>query len=370
MKTRTQLIKNSINCSPLRRAFILITFTTGFALSQAAQAQLPSPAPDGGYPNGNTAEGNNALQNLTIGDHNTALGNGALFSNSTGFQNAATGAGALLSNTTGFHNMADGFAALFSNTTGNHNTASGDFALISNKTGNFNTADGGHSLVLTTGSLNIALGFAAGQNLTTGSNNINVGSAGVAGESNIIRIGNQVAFTDLDNVMHPAHTQTFIAGISGATVSGGVAVFINSSGQLGTMTSSARFKDEIKPMDKTSEAILGLKPVTFHYKSDSKDTPQFGLIAEEVAEVNPDLVVRDEKGEIYTVRYEAVNAMLLNEFLKEHRMVQELKSIVAKQEATAAQQQKQIEALTAGLQKVSAQLEASKRAPQTVVSNQ
>jgi uncharacterized coiled-coil protein SlyX len=141
---------------------------------------------------------------------------------------------------------------------------------------------------------------------------------------------------------------------------------IDSDGQLGTMSSSRRFKHEIKPMDKASEAVLSLKPVTFNYKSDSTNTPQFGLIAEQVAEINPDLVVRDQNDEIYTVRYDAVNAMLLNEFLKEHRTVQELKSVVAKLEAAAAQQEKQIEALTAGLQKVNAQLEASKPAPQMV----
>ena len=126
---------------------------------------------------------------------------------------------------------------------------------------------------------------------------------------------------------------------------------------------SRRFKKEVKPMDKTSEAILALKPVRFHYNSDKSNTPQFGLIAEEVAQVNPDLVVRDENGEIYTVRYEAVNAMLLNEFLKEHRTVEDLKSTVAKQE-------KQIEALTTGLQKVSNQLELNKPAPRTVLNNQ
>src|SRR5262249_42429553 len=351
MKTKTQPIKNLMKCSPLRHAFVVIAIT-GFALLQKAQAQLPSPSPDGGYPNGNTAEGDFALTKVTTGDHNTALGNGALFGNTTGFENAATGAGALLNNTTGFHNMADGFAALFNNTTGNHNTASGDFALVSNQNGNFNTADGGHSLVLTTGNLNIALGFAAGQNLTTGSNNIDVGSAGAAGESNTIRIGNQVAFTDQDNIMHPAHTQTFIAGISDVTVSGGVAVVINSSGQLGTMPSSARFKDDIKPMDNASKSILALKPVTFRYKKalDPEGRSQFGLVAEEVEKINPDLVVRDAEGKVYTVRYEAVNAMLLNEFLKEHRTVQKqgvtitaLTANDAKQEATIAHQQKQIE---------------------------
>jgi len=138
-----------------------------------------------------------------------------------------------------------------------------------------------------------------------------------------------------------------------------IPVLIDSVGQLGTVSSSQRFKHDIKGMDKTSEGILALKPVTFHYKSDKTNTPQFGLIAEEVAAVNPDLVVRDENGEIYTVRYDAVNAMLLNEFLKEHRKNKE-------QEATIARLQKQIEALTAGLQKVSAQLELSESAPQTV----
>jgi septal ring factor EnvC (AmiA/AmiB activator) len=160
-----------------------------------------------------------------------------------------------------------------------------------------------------------------------------------------------------------------------------IPVLIDSAGQLGTVSSSRRFKKEIKPMEQTSEVILALKPVTFHYKRDATGTPQFGLIAEEVAQVNPDLVVRDENGEIYTVRYDAVNAMLLNEFLKEHRRVEEqqatiaeLKSTVAQQQkelqATAAHQQKQIEALTAGLQKVSAELEASKPAPQTVLNSQ
>jgi len=155
-----------------------------------------------------------------------------------------------------------------------------------------------------------------------------------------------------------------MAGISGATVPTGVAVIVDADGHLGTSTSSARFKDEIKPMDKASEVILALKPVTFHYKKelDPEGIPQFGLVAEEVEKVNPDLVARDEQSKPYTVRYEAVNAMLLNEFLKEHRKVQEM-------EANATKQQKQIDALTAGLQKVSAQLELSKSAPQTVSNN-
>jgi Chaperone of endosialidase len=208
------------------------------------------------------------------------------------------------------------------------------------------------------------LGFRAGRNLTTGDNNIDIGnfngisgsSTDVAGEGNTIRIGEP-----------STHTATYIAGISGQSAIGGAAVFVTSDGKLGTITavSSQRFKDEIKPMDKASEAILALRPVTFRYKQDidPKGIPQFGLVAEEVKKINPDLVTRDAKGEVYTVRYDAVNAMLLNEFLKEHQTVKDLKSTVAKQE-------KQIEALTTGLQKVSDQLELSKSAPRTVLNNQ
>jgi hypothetical protein len=214
----------------------------------------------------------------------------------------------------------------------------------------------GHDALLnnTTGSFNIALGAEAGGNLTTGSNNIDIANRGVAGEADTIRIGTR-----------ERHTNTFIAGINGVTVAGGVGVIIDIHGHLGTVVSSARFKDEIKPMDKASETILALKPVTFRYKHelDPKGIAQFGLVAEDVEKVNPDLVAHDADGKAYTVRYEAVNAMLLNEFLKEHRKVQDL-------ERNAVRQQKQIEALTAGLQKVSVQLELSKPAPQTVLNNQ
>ena len=184
-------------------------------------------------------------------------------------------------------------------------------------------------------------------------------------------------------------TATFIAGISGTPLGAGVAVRVNANGQLGSVASSARFKQDIQPMDKASEAILALKPVMFRYKKelDPDGISQFGLVAEEVEKVNPDLVVRDRNGEIYTVRYEAVNAMLLNEFLKEHRKMQQqeatiadLRSAMAQQrkdfETTAVQQQKQLQVLTASvkeqaaqLQKVSAQIEVSKRAPRTVVNN-
>ena len=222
-----------------------------------------------------------------------------------------------------------------------------------------------------------ALGDGAGENLTTGDNNIDIGNLGVAGEANTIRIGTQVFTPDPPSGLdHPAHTATYIAGISGQTASGGVAVYVNSDGKLGTLTSSARFKADIKPMDKTSEMILALKPVTFRYKKevDPKGISQFGLVAEEVEKVNPDLVARDAEGKVYSVRYEAVNAMLLNEFLKEHKAFVEEQRKVEKLEATVARQHKDFEAAIAELkgqmQKVSAQLEVSKAAPQTVLNNQ
>ena len=334
----------------------------------------------------NTATGANALQSNTTGPNNTATGANALHDNTTGYGNTAMGASALQSNTIEGLNSAYGFAALQSNL-GEANTAIGANALQSNEDTDFNTACGFAALQHnTTGFSNIALGATAGQNLTTGSDNIDIGNAGVAGESNTIRIGTV-----------GTHANTFIAGISGVTVAGGVGVIINSSGHLGTVVSSERFKDEIKPMDKASEAILALKPVTFRYKHDldPEGIPQFGLVAEQVEKVNPALVARDEQGKVYTVRYEAVNAMLLNEFLKEHGKVEEqgrklpeqevtiaeqrksFQASITKLEATVAHQRKEMEALTASLkeqaaqiQKVSGQLEVSKAAPQMVVNNQ
>ena len=275
----------------------------------------------------NTATGSGALLNNTIGDDNTAAGDGALFSNNTGSGNTAAGVSVLLQNTIGFENTANGFYAMFSNTSGRLNTAIGDKALFNNTRGSFNTA----------------LGLRAGGQLTTGNNNIDIGNPGVAGESNTIRIGG--------NVGVGIQTATFIAAIHGVTTgnNNAIPVVIDSAGQLGTVSSSLRYKTEVKPIDKASESILALKPVSFRYKVHKDTTPQFGLIAEEVAKANPDLVIYDSDGKPYTVRYDAVNAMLLNEFLKEHRHVQEQDSIIARQ-------QKQIDALTAGLQKVSAQL--------------
>ena len=312
----------------------------------------------------NTANGFDALYNNTIGNYNTASGFEALVTNTTGINNTANGVQALVTNSTGGSNTASGYLALFSNTTGANNTAigvnvlllnttgfanaaTGNGALLNKTTANFNTANGFQALYNnTTGASNIALGASAGGNLTTGSNNIDIGNLGVAGDFGAIRIG-----------VKTTHRATLIAGISGASVPTGVAVIVDRNGHLGTTTSSARFKDAIKAMDKASEAILALKPVTFHYKHelDPDGVPQFGLVAEQVEKVNPDLVARDDQGKPYTVRYEAVNAMLLNEFIKEHRTVQELK--------------KEIAALTATVQKVSAQVEMSRPAPQTVLDN-
>ena len=334
----------------------------------------------------NTAIFNSITNTLAIGEGNTASGSQALYSNRTGSGNTASGSGALYSNTTGPGNTATGFQALYHNTIGSGNIANGSQALHVNTTGNSNTAVGRLALASNTnGDHNIALGQNAGQNITTGGSNIDIGNTGAAGDNGIIRVGDIQNDAFISNVAHFSNSGgVFIKGISGRQQGGTMiqAVYINGNGQLGVQgpPSSRRFKKEIKPMDQTSETILGLKPVTFQYKTDTKGTPQFGLIAEEVEKVNPDLVTRDDQGKVYTVRYEAVNAMLLNEFLKEHSTVQEMKSTLAKQEAIMtehhkdfesklAQQQKQIEALTAGLQKVSAQLEATTSAPQMVVNN-
>lgn len=368
---------------------VLIALTLGcFGLSPQARALCRQGCD---FIHANAFLGDEALSLNTTGSANTAIGFEALSSNTTGFFNTANGSQALQSNTTGNSNTANGVAALLNNTTGNDNTATGAGALVNNTTGTFNTvtgvaalnsnttgfnntANGWHALQFTTGSNNIAVGAEAGINLTSGNNNIDIGNAGVAAESKTIRIGTR-----------GTQRNTFIAGISGITVANGVGVIIDNNGHLGTIVSSQRFKTAIKPIDKTSEAILALNPVTFRYKHelDPEGIPQFGLVAEDVEKVNPDLVARDEQGKVYSVRYEAVNAMLLNEFLKEHRKVEEqtremreqkttigqLKTTVAKQEATVARQQKQIEALTAGLQKVSAQIEASQTAPQVVNNN-
>jgi uncharacterized coiled-coil protein SlyX len=378
-------IRNSPNwCSPWR-GFVLIAIVLAFsALLPAAHAV--SPPPDGGYPGYNTAEGDNALFrvtggfgntaigfaslfNNTNGKDNTAIGMDALLSNRTGYDNTATGVFALFYNTAGSGNTATGSTALFSNTRGTENTATGNSALANNIVGEFNTATGAGALFRNTaGNYNTALGANAGSNITKGSNNIDIGNNGMTGDANTIRIGTE-----------ETHSDAFIAGIFGTTVPEGVPVVIGRHGHLGTVTSSARFKDNLKPMDKASEAIFALRPVTFHYKPelDSAGIPQFGLVAEQVEKVNPELVTHDEEGKAYTVRYEAVNAMLLNEFLKEHHKGQKQDATISELKEVVAQQHKEIKTLAASvkelaaqIQKVSAQLGLRKHAPQLAVVNE
>jgi hypothetical protein len=346
-----------------------------FAFSQTAQALLPAPKPDGGYPGWNTAEGEDALFNLTTGGFDTAIGGYALYVDTTGTANTAVGAFALalnrsgnqnvavgqgaLGNNTGVGNVAVGFKALVSNeNSGNSSQAFGFQALFTQRVAFRNNGFGSNALYNNlTGSDNTAIGHEAGLNIK-GNGNVDIGAGvgGVASESNTTRIRN-----------------------IGTTLLTGQFVQVDATGKLGYIASSRRYKDEIKPMDKASEALFALKPVTFRYKGDidPAHVKMFGLIAEEVAEVNPDLVVRNAKGEVDTIRFDSINAMLLNELLKEQRKVQGMEVIVAQQkkdfEATIAQREKEIKSLTASLrgqatqiQKVSAQLEASKPAPQVV----
>jgi hypothetical protein len=284
----------------------------------------------------NTATGVSALQDNEGGSNNTANGYSALLFNSTGSNNTAIGSSAMggdsLTQMTGSNNTATGYLALERNTTGSGNTVNGVATLRHNSTGNNNTANGVNALSNNeSGSNNIALGADAGLHLS-GSDNIDIGNAGANGDSGTIRVGT-----------NGTQTKTFIAGINNSAVDGSE-VKINNNGRLGVAPSSKRFKAEIKPMDNASEVILALKPVTFHYKPDidPEGIEQFGLVAEEVEKVNPALVARDAYGKPYTVRYDAVNAMLLNEFLKEHRKVEQL--------------EKQVQTLTAGLQEVNARL--------------
>jgi len=461
--------------SPSRFALVLISLVLAcFTLPERVHAV--SPAPDGGYPNGNTAEGQNALHSLTSGGYNTAIGflslhsdtqgsfntaigaatllantgdnntatggaallnnttgnnnnaygvtallsnttgpynnafgNGALASNTTGDRNTAIGEGALLANTTGFQNLAIGVSALRNNATGHnniaigqdacsqsqggqdntaigdgalqHNTSDGNTAigsatLIANTSGGLNTAVGGTTMPLnTTGSSNTAIGLNALFSNVSGDNNTAIGRGALGGSigSNNVALGNGAGsgVTTASNAIcigaagNDVTNSCYIGQIFNASASGGSAVFIDANNKLGTVVSSKRFKEDIQAMSTASEALLTLKPVTFRYKKeiDPQGIPQFGLVAEDVAAVNPDLVVRDKEGKPYTVRYDQVNAMLLNEFLKEHKTVQE-------QGATIAELKKEIAALTAGLQKVSAQIEASEPAPQVVNNNQ
>jgi trimeric autotransporter adhesin len=335
--------------------------------------------------NANTANGASALLNDTIGSANTANGASALFFNTEGSANTASGSFSLQNNTTGNNNTAVGYGSLLANTIGSDNTAIGYHAAWNTETGDNNTAIGRNALAANGGSQNTAIGvqalenntsgnntaigYLAGSNNTSGTQNIALGAfAGldVTTADNVICIG-----VNGDNVSDSC----YIGNIFGGTVPGGATVIIENNGHLGTIVSSQRFKDQIKPMDKASETLYALKPVSFHYKKeiDPQSANQFGLVAEEGEKVNPDLVVRDKEGKPYTVRYDQVNAMLLNEFLKEHRKVEQFEATVARQhksfESKIAEQNRQIEALTSGLRKVTAQIEITKAVPQALVTD-
>jgi hypothetical protein len=372
--------------------FTIILFAC-IGLPHGLQAVLPPP--DGGYPNFTTAEGTKALFSLTTGsgntavgwyslwsntgssyntavgagtllfntaDSNTAFGAAALLFNTTGTQNTAAGAVALLHNTGGFANTASGFQALSSNTEGNNNTATGVLALFNNITGGANTANGGLALFNnTTGTGNTALGYFAGADIT-GVGNVCIGQ-GVEGEAGV----NDSTYIRNVNTL----TQNFSAGVNDY-----VTVRL-SDGRLGhtAVVSSQRYKQDIKPLAAASQALYALKPVSFRLKKEFDLTQQlgFGLIAEEVEKVDPALVYRNDKGQVESVRYEMVNAMLLNEFLKEHRTIEQLRYDSARQETTISELRKDIGVLrtqlkeqAAQIQRVSARVETNERTSQIV----
>jgi hypothetical protein len=317
------------------------------------QALFANDTTGSGLANWNTAVGSQALFTNMDGSLNSAIGFQALYFNSSGIENTAVGSDALARNDTGGGNNAVGAFALAGNVSGfannahgrnalqasngDQNNAFGDSAMLNNKIGSSNIAIGDHALAsCVDGNSNIAIGDQAGTGIIHASNNIMIGVSNVSS-----------AFGEADNTTYINHIFGQPVGVGP-----GQAVFVDSDGVLGFTTSSRRVKHDIKPMNEASEALYGLRPVTFKYNKDKSGMTCFGLIAEDVAEVNPELVLRDKQGEASSVRYEQINAMLLNEFLKEHRKVEQL--------------EKQVEMLSAGLQKVSAELELSKSSPKTV----
>jgi hypothetical protein len=315
----------------------------------------------------NTAVGVGALL-FNNASENTAVGAAALLFNTTGSDNNAVGSAALLNNVTGTFNNAHGRSALTANLDGGQNNAFGDLALTSNVSGSGNTAIGDDALVSATGDSNVGVGDEAGNSITTGSNNTCVGAGagvGIVDGTDIIAIGTPAA-----GIFANFGPSCFIGGINEPTGDPGstVAVLIDSNNNLGTSASTRRVKHDIKPMDKASEVILALKPVTFKYNYDVKNTPCFGLVAEDVAEVDRDLVVLDKEGRPKTVRYEQVNAMLLNEFLKEHKKVEEQQASISQLKGEMQTMVAQLKEQAAQIQKVSAQLEVNKPAPQVVAN--
>jgi len=356
-------MKTSIKFKTTILPVLILVVLACFALSSRVQASGGPPS------NCNTSDGYQALFNVTTGFDDTAFGGRALFSDTSGSDNTAIGCGALVGNTIGINNTATGSQALSRNINGSGNTANGYQALYNNTEGGANTAVGYQALFNNTGRFSqgsTAIGYSALSNANSYNNTALGAFAGfnVTTASNVIVIGASVPGADVSN-------SCFIGNIRGTMTANddAIPVVIDSAGQLGTASSSRRFKTEIKPMEKTSEAILALKPVTFHYKGNTKGRPQFGLIAEDVAKMNSDLVVRDANGEIYTVRYDAVNAMLLNEFLKAHKTLEQ-------QQATITQLRQEMHTVVARLneqdskiQKVNSQLEITKPAAKVALDN-
>jgi hypothetical protein len=386
-KMTLRLMNKLIRIRPPRPLSTLLVLLLVSCLASSPIAQAILPAPDGGYPGYNTAEGQNALFSLTAGLYNTAIGAFTLYGDTTGNGNTAVGINGLRNNVTGGFNTAVGLNALFtnngdqtvgqasnncalgayalfSNTAGSNNTANGAHALLANNTGFGNTAIGAATLERNImGQGNTAIGEAALNENTTGSFNTAVGTAAlltadgnsdtvvgagaggsVGGANHVICIGQGVAGANVDN-------SCYIGSIWNQP-GGSQPVYVNSDGKLGLQISSRRFKDEIKPVGDASAVIYALKPASFRYKSEIEPTRPhgFGLIAEDVEKVSPDLVLRDKEGKPYSVRYDAVNSMLLNEFLKEHRKVQEL-------EATVTEQKRGMDVLTSQLKEQAIQIQ-------------
>jgi hypothetical protein len=292
----------------------------------------------------NLSAGLGGLPPNTTGTNNTAVGDSALNLNTTGSANTAVGYAGLIANTTGGSNAAIGTFALTSNTSGAFNTASGVAALYSNVSGSYNTASGNAALFYSAfGSNNIAIGALAGQNITTTSNNIEVGNQGTVTDSSTIRIG-----TEFSSGCTTCQTSAYIAGIYGSPTSlANVPVVVDSNGNLGTVSSSRRYKEDIHDMADASDALMQLRPVTFRYKKayeDGSKPVQYGLIAEEVEQVYPDLVARSTDGQVESVRYQLLDPLLLNELQKQH--------------ATIAAQKEQIQSLEKRLARIEAMLTA------------
>jgi hypothetical protein len=330
---------------------VLICVMTAMATSALAQ-QPPDAVKSDSM--ANTAMGSNALLHVNLSEsacHNTASGEEALYSDTSGSYNTANGYSSLFSNKTGDNNTAVGYESLYFNSTGSHNTASGYQALYKNSTGSYNTALGeGAFHSGSSGNNNVAVGYEAGYNATTGSNNIEIGNKGLSSDNNMIKIG-----------VEGLQAKTFIAGIYKTSVSGS-AVMVNSSGQLGVVVSSERFKTDIAPMGSLTANLRALRPVKFHLKTDPHGAVQYGLIAEEVAKVYPDLVIRDETGRIDGVRYDELAPMLLNEMQEQQKVVAAQSAKIAAEDQRAAAQDSKIARLQeqlAGIQEALVKLQST-----------